>query len=452
MINRQWQQTVGNIKSGIWMYTLGGIALGILGLFDSYFYFTDLLEGAYAAFSGDEDAYSYQLFDIEDYLEFLFNAMLLFGYYLFFSSIIKFAKLQRDDADRAAANKVKMSYVYLIIAIVLGWIPLIGWLLRLIFVIVSYVKLISGYGGLRRSQNLTEMARNGADTLRTAAIIMLIGGILGCLPLLGSFLESIFTLIAFFMVLSGWGSIKRGAPELTEEEARVAIEEENRMAAKLPEPKLQGYWILVIEAMACISAIVWLTYAYTLSEYDYLNPDTVELITLIIRMSLIAACVLILAYRKANVRGWSAFAVVMLIATHVGWLSSNAIINSICGEFYTQEHSMLSQSMDMFLSMIYFFAWLIFLLRSRLSNSFKIAGFILCCPFVWDILDSLTNMIVEYSNYDSYAAGFQAYQSYRLLFVLIEFSIIALLVWKNTKRVEPEKDIVIVIPDEQSRE
>lgn len=225
MENKVWQKTVGSLIGAIWLYTLADIAGSITEFIDGLLNPIGFLDMISALTGGSEDSSPFSVFDL---LGYLFPLLVFMGYLLFFSSLSRFALLQRSDADRMAVRKVRKAYILMFVAILVGFIPIIGKLAALIITIVAYASMLSGYKSLRDSDTFPEEARRGAARLRAATIWLLVGYIIGCLPLCG-IIESLISFIAFFSILSGWNRIRQGAPELTEEELSTLIQENPHM-------------------------------------------------------------------------------------------------------------------------------------------------------------------------------------------------------------------------------
>ena len=137
MYNKQlWEQSVDMIIKSIWIYTIAGILGAIFGAIDGILNPVSFMAACQIA--------------------------VIVGYVLFFLNIKKFVDAQPTDADRAAAKNVYTSYLFLIIATVVAFIPIVGGIAWLVLIILSYVKLLSGYKGLRESATLKTEAKNGA--------------------------------------------------------------------------------------------------------------------------------------------------------------------------------------------------------------------------------------------------------------------------------------------------
>lgn len=215
MENIYWKKTVGTLIGAIWLYTLADIAASIAGAVNEILnpsgalgMIKDLMEGGSGAPS----------LGVGDIIESMFSILVLIGYYLFFRSLTRFARLQPNQQDSDNVSTVRTAYILLVVALIVDFIPLIGWLASFVLIVIAYVKMLSGYRGLKKSYTFPSEARQGAATLYSCTIWTLVAYVLGCIPLVGSVIEGIITLVIFFTILSAWGRIKAGAPNMTPEE------------------------------------------------------------------------------------------------------------------------------------------------------------------------------------------------------------------------------------------
>ena len=239
-----WKTTIGSLIIAFCLYTLGGIAADITG-------FVNDVKDGFSLLSmfagGDEGGWKP---DIGDVIEWMFMTFVILGYLLFFSSLKRFARMQDAEADREQLLRVRTGYILLLLAAVAGFIPVIGWIASLVLFIVGYVKLIGGYGKLKRSTTFAD-PYNGAGLLRGASIWLLVGAILGIIPLIGGILETITAIVAFFMTLAGWRRIKQGDPLPAEVWEQRGISVYNKQSIATWWSVLLGVVILNI-IMGCI--------------------------------------------------------------------------------------------------------------------------------------------------------------------------------------------------------
>lgn len=237
MENIYWKKTVGTLIGAIWLYTLADIAASITGAVNEILnpsgalgMIKDLMEGGSGA----------PILSMGDIIESMFSILVLVGYYLFFSSLTRFSRLQSNKQDGEYVSTVRTAYILLVVALIVDFIPFIGWLASFVIMVIAYVKMLSGYSGLKKSVTFPPEAQQGASTLYSCTIWTLVGYVLGCIPFIGSVIEGIITLVVFFMILSAWGRIKNGAPELTPEEEEAFKRDE------VPAYKqILGDWLII---------------------------------------------------------------------------------------------------------------------------------------------------------------------------------------------------------------
>ena len=237
MENIYWKKTVGTLIGAIWLYTLADIAASITGAVNEILnpsgalgMIKDLMEGGSGA----------PTLSMGDIIESMFSILVIVGYYLFFRSLTRFARLQPNQQDGEHVLTVRTAYILLLVALIVDFVPMIGWLASFVIMVIAYIKMLSGYSGLKKSATFPAEAHQGASTLYSCTIWTLVGYVLGCIPLLGGVIEGIITLVVFFTILSAWGRIKNGAPELTPEEEEVFRRDE------VPAYKqILGDWLII---------------------------------------------------------------------------------------------------------------------------------------------------------------------------------------------------------------
>lgn len=139
------------------------------------------------------------------------TVLMIFAYILYFTGLTGFAKLQAEG-DASSVLRIRNGAVWGLVAEALSFIPIFGWLLSFVASVVAFFIMINGYGRLRRSFTFPAEARRGAGRLRAAMIWSVAAAILHIIPLLGPVLAGIINFILFFVVLSGWSCIKDACP------------------------------------------------------------------------------------------------------------------------------------------------------------------------------------------------------------------------------------------------
>lgn len=142
-----------------------------------------------------------------DIMGYFATLLIVIGYFMYLSSLRAFSVLQIGEAQ-VGVLKIRSGIAWSLVAVFVDYIPLIGGIFSFIFNIVAFFVMLGGYGRLRSSSNFPLKARSGAATLYSSMIVGLIGTLLGLIPIMGAIFGGIFSLIAFIMLLCGWVTIK----------------------------------------------------------------------------------------------------------------------------------------------------------------------------------------------------------------------------------------------------
>ena len=209
--NESWQKTTQSIYNGVLLYSLSGIVYAILNPISK-------IGGTLSYMSGSNETGGLSIF-----CNFLLIGIIV-GYFMYLNGLNGFSKIL-TPGDSAAIKKVYNSVILVLIAEIFGFIPLFGWI-GSILRIISFIMMLMGYAVLKKSQTFPKRANLGASKLFSAMILLLIGVVLGSLPLSGRFLQMPFDIIAFILTLTGWAAIKNTIP--SEESKNTIPTEESK--------------------------------------------------------------------------------------------------------------------------------------------------------------------------------------------------------------------------------
>lgn len=122
---------------------------------------------------------------------------------------IGLGKLRQSlDAEGAVGiSRLKIALILNLIAIIFGWIPLLGSIISGILLIIAFILEFVGYGAMKRSTAIGEEGRIGAGRLRTSMIILLVGTVISIIPLLGTAVSAFISLVGLVLVYQGWRGI-----------------------------------------------------------------------------------------------------------------------------------------------------------------------------------------------------------------------------------------------------
>lgn len=368
--NVYWKRCISNLINGIWIYTLAGIVASVLplikliGLFTSGWGIAGFL---YSVTNSESPMDAISQFTppaiaIAEKVVWLF---VLIGYILFFTAICRWIKLQKDERDRAYVCMIKKSYIMLLLSVICGYLPLVGWLASLVLQIVSYSYLLSGFKGLKRSSFLPDKVKRGAGRIWAATICVLVGAIISNMPIiniLGSPISIIINIVTFFIILSGWNLIKNGAPDLSEDES-LALRQE----IPLPNVKMFCWFLITLFGLYFLSNLFGFVdrnilesgYSIFVSRYIF-NPLYLMLF------------VAVFVYRKMHLSIRSKIGLGLMILLNIYSFFSSAINNVIFYSFDSHSSFILGGTiLEFLITVISTISVLLLVLDMPISKGFK---------------------------------------------------------------------------------
>lgn len=208
MENIIWKKKTNIIITALVIYTVASIAGDILETVGDLISGGGLLWAIMSAFSES----SLSVFDV---IEYLIQFLVIGGYLLLLSSLKDFSKLQKNDEDENSVMRVRWGYIFMVIAAFVGFIPLVGKFVALVFYILAYVRFIQGYKRLGMSDYIPDMAGQGFAVLKSCVVWILVGRVFSILPVIGVIIDTVINLVVFFVMLSKWRQIGDNGPEIS---------------------------------------------------------------------------------------------------------------------------------------------------------------------------------------------------------------------------------------------
>lgn len=129
------------------------------------------------------------------------------GYVMFFLAV-KGLKEITEGEDQIAFKKVYVSIIFSVLASLFSifHVPFMPGICS----IVACILLILGYNALKKSAAIAAFspaAAKGFKRLFTAEILIIIGVVIGWIPLIGGVIGAIISVIAWVMILLGWKAV-----------------------------------------------------------------------------------------------------------------------------------------------------------------------------------------------------------------------------------------------------
>lgn len=147
--------------------------------------------------------------DMFDIIGYVATFIIVIVYFTYMSGLGSFAKIQANEDDARGVRRIRSGMVWTLLATLVDYIPTVGGFISFLFLFIAFFVLLSGYSKLKNSLTFPVKARRGASVLFGSMFVQLIGNILDLIPIVGDLLETLFSFIAFCMVLNGWKKIKK---------------------------------------------------------------------------------------------------------------------------------------------------------------------------------------------------------------------------------------------------
>ena len=187
LTNSAWKNATSKIFTGVLLFSLSGIAGGILAAILGFILKSLTLVSIIVLIAGIAS---------------------ILGYVLYVLGLGNFKNILAGE-DAAAISKVWLAAILAlagsVITVLTTLIPGIG-IIGTIAAIAAYVLNLLGFMALKNSQTFPALAKAGASKLFLAYILYLVGAISAFI--LPSFISSIINLVALVMILIGWANIK----------------------------------------------------------------------------------------------------------------------------------------------------------------------------------------------------------------------------------------------------
>lgn len=118
-------------------------------------------------------------------------------------------KANLDAKGAQGISRLKVAIILGIVAIIFGWIPLLGSIVAGILFIIGFIFEFLGYSAMKQSASLGFEGQQGAGQLRISMIILLVGAIVDLIPFTGMVVGFI-SLVALWLIFKGWNMILSG--------------------------------------------------------------------------------------------------------------------------------------------------------------------------------------------------------------------------------------------------
>lgn len=134
-------------------------------------------------------------------LNFIFNLILLAAVCLFAYGLMQLKEVVDGEA-KSPVNILFIGAAIAAVSAILGFFHL-GIVSGLVGIAVAIVYVV-GYNKLKVANGIPENAKAGANLCFVAAILMLVGAVIGLIPVLGAILNFLIAIAANILLILGW--------------------------------------------------------------------------------------------------------------------------------------------------------------------------------------------------------------------------------------------------------
>ncbi len=206
----QISNTVGTILKGLKLYVLAGIVGAILGTISAFMTAGALV--AAATGSGGATAGMGVGLIIISVLSLICSIIVIYGLFVYYGGLKGLAP-QLDEVGRKAVKNIATATLLMMINAVLGciaaFVPLVFAIPMAIIAIIAFILNIMGYSSLGGSTSLNELGKAGAKKLFLGFILAIVAVIFGWVPVVGGIIALVLNILYWVFLFQGWGKIKK---------------------------------------------------------------------------------------------------------------------------------------------------------------------------------------------------------------------------------------------------
>lgn len=196
-----WSKATKGIWHGVLGYVLFSIIGGLLSAISSVS--STVSKVSEFAQSGEVSASA----GIMDVLPIVASVVAAICVLLIISNLGKWRNVV-DANDAAYVSRIRSAFILTVIAVIISAlpIPLVASIIGGILCIIAFFMQMTAYSTLKNSQTMPAAAAKGMAKLFTYTILMLIATLLSFIPLLG-IIGFILSIIAYIFMLVGWAKV-----------------------------------------------------------------------------------------------------------------------------------------------------------------------------------------------------------------------------------------------------
>lgn len=190
-----WESGVKKAFYGFLTFTLFGIISGIVNFATAGAAIASIATGSAAGLTGAV------------VFKFIFKLIIIAGFIYYFMGIMQ----MKNSAPEQAAPATKNLYLGALLGIIAAGInllpiPFMGWIVW-ILELIGFIFMMIGFNGMKKATVLPEEAIKGSSLLFIAMLLTIIGIGLGLIPIAGSLINAILSIVVLILGIMGWRKI-----------------------------------------------------------------------------------------------------------------------------------------------------------------------------------------------------------------------------------------------------
>ena len=205
-MEQQWYSTAKSILWAIVTQIVAGFFMGLFGAL--------AIAGAVTSFASSGDVSAFAMFTGGGMgiLALIFALVDLGAFVWYFLQISKFVTLQTNKPDADAIAMVRNAVIVSFVGLICGFIPLVGGVIAALLNIAAAVMILLGFNSFSKSAVLPQVGKVGAGQLKVYAILAIVGAVLALIPLVGTVLGGLCSLVGLVFLIMGWNNVSKGCP------------------------------------------------------------------------------------------------------------------------------------------------------------------------------------------------------------------------------------------------
>lgn len=200
------QQRISKIISGLAIYIILSITAAIVTTISV------ISAGAIAlAAIGSGDASVIGALGVVGIINLVAYIGIIYGLFVYYTGLKLFAPSLDTVGENAVKNLSYGALLMMIASLCAAtglFIPFVGSIISLLCSVAAFILNILGYSALQKSETLNELGKSGAKQLYIGFILAIIAVCVGWIPLIGSIAALVLNIMYWVYLFQGWGKIR----------------------------------------------------------------------------------------------------------------------------------------------------------------------------------------------------------------------------------------------------